>query len=120
MRGGGFAGWVAVGALGAFTVVGVLSIGIFVLPIFGLAIAIVVRRTTYPLDMLGFVVGIGVVLLAVTYSNTGYQPCVPGALTCGGRDPQPWLVAGWAFVGAGLAAYAALRLASRARLCRRG
>jgi hypothetical protein len=119
VRGRWFAGWIVVGALGALTVLGALSIGIFILPIFGLAFAFVARHTRYPLDVLGFLAGIGVVLLVIAYANRDYQPCAAGSFSCGGLDPHPWLLAGWAFVAAGLGFYAALRIASRVRPCRR-
>lgn len=119
MRGRWFAGWIVVGGLLAFTVMTGPSIGIFVLPFFGLAFADVVRHTRYPLDVFGSLVGIGAVLLAVAYSNEDHQPCASGSFSCGGLDPHPWLVVAWAFVTAGFGAYAALRLASRTRLCRR-
>jgi len=119
MRGRWFAGWIIVGALGALTVLGALSIGIFVLPVFGLAFAFVARQTRYPLDVLGGLVGIGVMLLVVAYINRGYQPCVPAAFRCGGFDPHPWLVIGAVLIAAGLTAYTALRLAARAYPCLR-
>ena len=95
-----------------------LSIGIFVLPVFGLAFAYVTRHTRYPLDVLGGLVGIGVMLLVVAYINRDDQPCVPGAFQCGGFDPHPWLVIGIVLTVAGFAVYAALRLAARAYPCR--
>jgi len=119
MRGRWFAAWIFVGALGALTVLGALSIGIFVLPVFGMAFAFVARQTRYPLDVLRGPVGTGVMLLVVAYINRVYQPCVPGAFRCGGFDPHPWLVIGAVLTAAGLTAYTALRLAVRAYPCRR-
>ncbi len=128
MRGRWFAGWVVVGALGALTVLGALSIGIFVLPFFLLTGVLVARRTLYPADVLGLVSGIGAMLLVVAIIHRDDAPCPAGGLelppgatsvSCGGVDPHPWWVAGAAFWIAGLATYAAIRLASRIWPCRR-
>jgi hypothetical protein len=120
MRGLSFAGWIVVGALLALTVIGALSIGVFVLPLFGLAFAYVSRHTRYPLDALGGLVGIGAVLLAVAYVNRDSRPCAAGyAFSCGGFDPHPWLFTGLVFAGVGLIGYATLRTLSRRYPCRR-
>jgi hypothetical protein len=121
MRGRWFAGWVVVGALCASSVIFVFSIGIFLLPVFGLALAYVSRRTRYPLDVLGFVAGLGVPFLVVAFLNRDSHPC-PGGFSfgsCGGFDPHPWLMIGLVLSLAGLGVYTALRLASRSRPCRR-
>jgi len=111
-----FAGWIVVGALGGLTAIGILSIGLFVLPLFLLAGVLIARRTRYPLDVLGLVVGLGIPCLVVAYTNRGSHPCGHGSFnSCGGFDPHPWLVVGAALVIAGSAAHFTLRLASTVR-----
>jgi hypothetical protein len=121
MRGRWFAGWIVVGALGALTALGALSIGIFVLPFFLLTGILVARRTRYPTDVIGLVSGIGVMLLVVAFINRDSHPCVDGASfgSCGGFDPHSWFIAGLGFVLGGLALYLLVRLSSRIRPCRR-
>ena len=109
MRGWVFAGWVVVGALGAFTSIAILSIGIFVFPFFVLAGAFVTRRTRYPLDALGLVAGLGLPLLAVAFANRGG----------GGFDAHRWGVVGGTLVAVGVATYLALRVVSSFVPCRR-
>jgi hypothetical protein len=108
-----------VGALGALTALGALSVGIFVLPFFVVAGVFVARRTRCPVDVLGLVSGIGVPLLVVAFANRDSRPCRSGLESCGGFDPHPWLVAGVAFVLAGVGLYAVVRVASRIRPCPR-
>jgi hypothetical protein len=120
MRWRPFAGWVLVGALGGLTAIAIFSIGIFVAPIFVLAGVFVARRTQYPLDALGLVVGLGIPCLAVAFANRDSNPCVADSFnSCGGFDPHPWLAAGLTLVVAGASAYFALRLASTLFPCRR-
>jgi hypothetical protein len=79
-----FVAWSLAGAALTFSFLTGLSIGLLVLP-FAAAILWWVARTA-PLmpDSLGFVAGIGVVLLLVAFLNRGGE----------GVDPLPWLFAG--------------------------
>ena len=89
-----FAAWALAGALGAFTLAAVLSIGIFVAPFAALAIYLVARRAAGP-EMFGAVSGAGLIGLLVW------------ALSLGEWDATWWLVAGLALVAAGVVPYAA-------------
>lgn len=117
-----FGAWLAVGAAFTLSFLGALSIGLFVLPFALVLLVIVVRRSPYLPEAIGFVSGIGVMLLLVAFRNRGYEPCsadgfqrlAPGqqSVSCGGWNPHPWLYVGIAVTAAGALVYLA---ASRAR-----
>jgi hypothetical protein len=73
-------------------------------------------------EAIGFVEGVGVVLLTVWFLNRDYTPCPangrlsipasapPGtSVSCGGFDARPWLLAGVLVSSLALAAYVVAR-----------
>jgi hypothetical protein len=92
-----FAAWALAGALLAFAFLTGFSIGLFVLPFALLALVLVARWSSGGGEMLGAVTGAGLVCLLVA------------ALADDPGDSAPWLLAGLAFVVAGVLPYAALR-----------
>lgn len=109
-----FAAWAAVGGLLAFVVLAAPSVGLFALPVAGLALTLLLRSGRRWPELLGAVSGIGVLFLAIAALNRDYAPCPDGGLVvtpgqtsleCGGLDPLPWLVAGGLLSLAGAAAY---------------
>src|SRR5215471_16125156 len=89
-----FGAWLAVGAAFTLSLLGALSIGLFVLPFALVLLVVVVRRSPHLPEGIGFVSGIGVTLLLFAFRNRDYQPCsangvqrlAPGqqSVSCGG------------------------------------
>jgi hypothetical protein len=94
---GWFAAWAGVGALVALTILGALSIGIFVLPFAVIGIWLVGRRAPDRRSAFGLVSGAGLTCLGVFVGNGGSSP---------GFDATPFLVAGIVLVLAGAALFA--------------
>lgn len=123
-----FMAWTLAGAMMSFSLLAGFSIGLFVLPLAAAVMLWTVRRSPHAVEAVGLFAGTGIVLLVIAFINRGYTGCPAGglsigtdapagtAVSCGGLDPHPWLVAGVAFTAAGLALYGAhrLRLARRA------
>ena len=111
---GWFGAWWLVGAAYAVGVVGILTIGVFVLPVAIIAIVSLVRLPASLRSVPGLVAGLGVPLLYVAYLNRGYGgPTCPtsGSATpqhgvvyqcTQALDPWPWLTAGLVLVVAGV------------------
>jgi hypothetical protein len=116
---GWFAAWAGVGALLTFSLLGALSIGVFVAPLTLLAAGLVLRAAPPRFTAFGLVSGAGLVCLGVSGLNRDYRSCPEsGVLTvrvgessiqCGGFDPLPFLVAGVVLTLAGLALVAVVR-----------
>jgi Flp pilus assembly protein TadB len=94
-----FALWAAAGAAMTFGVLTGLSIGVFVLPFSTALVLWVAWRTPHPREALGFVEGIGAVLLLVALINRAGD----------GIDPMPWLLAGVSLCVFALLMYGLLR-----------
>ena len=77
-----------------------LSIGLFVLPLAAALLLWVARNAPRLPDALGFVPGIGAVLVLVALLNRAGT----------GLDPIPWFLAGLALGGLALLAYGVLRV----------
>ncbi len=78
----------------------VSSVGIFLIPAVVVAVVWLWGRTD-PRQRIGFVAGVGLVILVVGLANLGANPCPEtGTGTgsevggCGGTDPRPWLGTG--------------------------
>ena len=120
---GWFAAWAGAGVLLAFSLVGALSIGLFVLPFALLALWAIFRRSPPRTTAFGLASGAGLVCLVIWALNTGSSPCPEsGTLTlppggveeeCGGHDAVPFLVAGIILTLAGPALFAAARRRGR-------
>jgi len=93
-----FAVWTAAGAALTFSFLAGLSIGPFVLPFAAVLLVWVARRAPRLPDALGFVAGVGVLLVVVAFLNRGEN----------GLDPMPWLLAGVSLDGLALVAYIVL------------
>jgi uncharacterized membrane protein YfcA len=98
-----FAAWSVAGAAIAFSFVTGLSIGIFVLPFAAVVLLWVARNAPRRSDALGFVEGIGAVLLLVALLNRSDT----------GVDPMPWLLAGLSLAGSAALAYGLLGCRTR-------
>ena len=81
-----FTAWLLVGAGYAVSLVGIASIGLFVLPLPVLATVLLVRRQPATSGLPGLVSGLGVPLLYVAYVNRAGPGTicarVPGGLVC--------------------------------------
>jgi hypothetical protein len=90
--------WSLSGALVTFSVLAAASIGIFVLPLAVVVSALTARRTRRRAELLGALVGAGANFGLIAFLQRG----------SGDLDARPWLVAGIALVGAGIATFALL------------
>jgi len=111
-----FVAWAVVGAAYAFGLLGVLSIGMFVLPCALLTTWYLARRRRSLDGVAGVLSGIGVPLLVLAMLNRGG----PGVVCDGGKceqqfSPWPWLIAGVLFVLLGVAGQVLWAIRHRAR-----
>jgi len=94
------------GAAFTFGVLGILSIGIFILPCALFATFYLARRNPARRYLTGILSGVGVPLLVVAYLNRGGPAFVCTESTCDQQlSPWPWLLAGVLFVLLGPATY---------------
>jgi hypothetical protein len=104
----------------AFAILGMMSIGIFVLPFAAIVLLLVARRHRgWPEAPLGAALGVAAALLFVAFGNLDYSPCLPEhrvmvlapgqSFSCGGRDPKPWLFLGLLLAAIGIGGYAMWR-----------
>jgi hypothetical protein len=116
-----FGWWTIAGGLFTFSLLTGFSIGLFLLPIAAAFLLWVAGRGPGR-EAIGFVEGVGVVLLTVWFLNRDYTPCPangrlsipasapPGtSVSCGGFDARPWLLAGVLVSSLALAAYVVAR-----------
>ncbi len=111
----GFALWGGVGALLAFALVTLPSIGLFVLPIAILAAFLTAYYLRSELELLGLLTGAAAISLLIGLLNLDYRPCPPGGFSlapgdtrvesCGGFNPLPWFVAAGGLAAASVAGY---------------
>jgi hypothetical protein len=94
-----FTAWLLVGAGYALSLIGVASIGLFVLPLPVLATVLLVRRQPAACGLSGLISGLGIPLLYVAYVNRAGPGTICTAVT-GGQEcndewsPWPWLAVG--------------------------
>ena len=100
MRWRWFAAWSVAGASVTFSFLTGLSIGLFVLPLAAVLLLWVAWNAPRLPDALGFVAGIGAVLVLVAFLNRAGT----------GVDPMPWFLAGLSLAGLALVAYSVARL----------
>jgi len=107
---GWFAVWLAVGVAFAFSVVALLSFGLFVLPFAAAAAMLLIVRHHVDRSAWGLLCGIGLLSLYVAY----VQRKGPGTVswhtaTASGSstymDPRPWLIVGLLLIAGGVAAF---------------
>jgi hypothetical protein len=112
-----FWAWSLVGAALCFSFLTGLSIGLLLLPFALLLLWLVLRLSPRWPESIGFLEGVGLVLLLIAYLNRDYRPCGAGpqilgageSYSCGGFDPHPWLYTGLALAGLATVAYAVAR-----------
>jgi drug/metabolite transporter (DMT)-like permease len=83
-----FLAWAAVGTLTTFSFLTGLSIGLLFLPFAIAGLMWVARRSPWGREWLGFVCGVGAMLLVVAFIQRADE----------GVDPTPWLAAGLVLV----------------------
>jgi len=96
----GFAAWCAAGALFTFSLLTGFSIGLFLLPLVAAALFLAVRSAPDFRASLGFVAGIGVILLVLASIN---------------NFSMGWLIPGVAFSAAAFASFLAAEQVDRRR-----
>src|SRR5688500_4235174 len=70
--------WALAFGLLTLTVLGIMSIGIFILPFAAIALVFVARRhRAWPEAVLGAPLGVATVLLWIAFANRDYSPCLP-------------------------------------------
>jgi hypothetical protein len=110
-----FGCWLVAGASWAVTVLGALSIGVFVLPVaIALTVLLATRRTS-SIGLPGIISGAGFPLLYVAYLNRGGPGNVCTTFASGGScaqewSPWPWLGIGMVLVATGVVAFAIMAL----------
>jgi hypothetical protein len=111
-----FFAWAALGAGMCLSLLAVLSIGLFVVPlVIGGLIALLVWPGSRTSAALGVISGLGLVPLFVAYLNRGGPGDVCTTSATGGQScttewsPWPWLGAGLALVALGAVAFGLLR-----------
>jgi len=107
---GWFGAWALVGAAFAVSLVGILTVGIFVLPFAIIGTVLLTRSPSRLRGLPGVIAGLGLPLLYVAYLNRGGpgEVCsaIPGGESCTqALDPWPWLAAGLLLITAGVVVY---------------
>ena len=105
-----FAAWMLVGGLYALSVLGMLTIGLFVLPIPIVATVLLNRHHEAGLGTLGLVAGISLPIFYVALLNHDGPGMICSAFEGGTActeemSPWPWLAAGLAFMALGISAF---------------
>jgi hypothetical protein len=105
-----FMAWLFVGAGYALSLIGIASIGLFVLPLPVLATVLLVRRQHATSGLPGLISGLAIPLLYVAYLNRAGPGtiCTPvtGGQQCSDEwSPWPWLAVGVLLFVLGVAAF---------------
>ena len=113
---GWFGTWLLVGAAYAVGLVGILTVGVFVLPVAIIGTVLLARLPASLRGVPGLVAGLGLPLLYVAYLNRGYGG--PACHTSGSAaahtlayqctqalDPWPWLTAGLVLIAASIVVF---------------
>ena len=107
-----YVAWLVVGAIWPWTVLGIFSIGIFVLPIAAVATVVLAARAESRRGAAGIVSGLGLPLLFIAAINRAGPGMICTTRTtaggyvesCGEQwNPLPWLALGVVFLVVGLA-----------------
>ncbi len=109
-----FAAWLAVGGGFAFGLIGILSIGVFMLPVAALGLVVLVGRPGAGRGLPGLICGLGLAPLFVAYLNRDGPGdvcrAIAGGVACEQEwSPWPWLAVGVGLMSAGIAWCAAGR-----------
>ena len=118
-----FGAWMLVGGLYAFSLLGMMTIGIFLLPIPVVATVLLVRGHKAGRHALGLVGGIALPLFYVALLNRDgpgmiCSPIEGGTACTEETSPWPWFAAGLTFLAAGTATFWLRRPRSGASLAR--
>ncbi len=110
-----FGCWLLAGASWVVTVLGALSIGVFVLPVAIAVTVLVATRRTSSVGLPGIISGAGLPLLYVAYLNRGGPGNVCTTFASGQSctqewSPWPWLAVGVVLVVTGVAAFVTMAL----------
>lgn len=106
-----YLGWLLVGALWMTVIAGILSIGIFVLPVAGVATWFVARRPESRLGMPGLVSTVGLFFFLLARLNRNGQGTVLTSTGGGGvtgfvrTNPWPWVTIGVLFIVASVVVF---------------
>jgi hypothetical protein len=105
-----FTAWLLVGAGYALSLIGIASIGLFVLPVLVLATVLLVRRQHAISGLPGLISGLAIPLLYVAYLNRAGPGTVCTPVTGGQQcnyewSPWPWLAFGVILFVLGVAAF---------------
>jgi hypothetical protein len=115
-----FTAWLLVGAGYALSLVGIASIGLFILPLPVLATVLLIRRQPTTSGLPGLISGLGVPLLYVAYLNRAGPGTICTTVT-GGQEcndewsPWPWLAVGVILLILGVAAFVGRQRRARLR-----
>ena len=116
-----FWAWSIVGAALALTFLTGFSIGLLLLPFALLLLWLVVYLSPRWPESIGFVEGVGLLLLVIAYLHRDDRACPPNgtlqlapgsageSVSCGGLDPHPWLYTGLVIAALAALAYALAR-----------
>jgi len=113
---GWFGAWSLVGVAYSVALVGILSIGIFVLPIAIIGTVLLVRMPASLRGVYGLIAGLGLPPLYVAYLNRSYGgpacstsgivgPMHPTLVCIQALDPWPWLAVGLLLLAAGVTVF---------------
>ncbi|MHB1787167.1 MAG: hypothetical protein ACYCS7_13685 [Acidimicrobiales bacterium] len=102
-RWGSFGAWLLIGAGYALGLIGIFSIGLFVLPVAVVTTVLLARRTSSVPGLPGLIAGLGLPPFYIAYLNRAGpgNVCVtiPGGQSCSQElSPWPWVAAGLLFV----------------------
>ena len=109
-----FTAWLLVGAGYALSLVGIASIGLFVLPLPVLATVLLVRRQRATSGLPGLISGLAFPLLYVAYLNRAgpgtFCTIMTGGQECNDEwSPWPWLAVGVILLVLGVAVFVGLQ-----------
>lgn len=116
-----FWAWSIVGAALALTFLTGFSIGLLLLPFALLLLSLVVYFSPRWPESIGFIEGVGLLLLVIAYLHRDDRACPPSgtlqlapssageSVSCGGLDPHPWLYTGLVIAALAALAYAVAR-----------
>jgi hypothetical protein len=105
-----FTAWLLVGVGYALSLVGIASIGLFVLPLPVLATVLLVRRQRAASGLPGLISGLAFPLLYVAYLNRAGPGTICATMECNDEwSPWPWLAVGVILLVLGVAAFVGLQ-----------
>lgn len=110
-----FIAWPLVGAALAFSIVGAMTIGLFILPFATAALLALLKWGGNRQSSVGLISGIGLPLFYIAFLNRNGPGLICDSMSNGGREcmqeysPWPFLIIGVGFVALGIALFMRLR-----------